>query len=212
MGRPVGEEKQKALVTVSRVVVMIVIIIAFFYFLIVLPPLPRPSCSFCQRWGVSPLSPMPCHPRWLPCSLPPPPPASLARIYVCLYTSCNLVPTRRRLPDDWVRPTGGNAHTHTHTVAFTRGFQLGRIANYRSLTSTGIEWDWKMPGDSGRRQQEKIEEEEEEEEERPLSIRLTRSNECNPNGWFDVADIVNESPRSVSSFPLSFHLLFVNLL
>ena len=35
VGRPVGEEKQKALVTVSRVVVMIVIIIAFFYFLIV---------------------------------------------------------------------------------------------------------------------------------------------------------------------------------
>ena len=122
VGRPVGEEKQKALVTVSRVVVMIVIIIAFFYFLIVPPPpSPVPLVLFVSVGGCPPLSPMPCHPRWLPCSLPPPPPASLARIYVCLYTSCNLVPTRRRLPDDWVRPTGGNAHTHTHTPSLSLG-------------------------------------------------------------------------------------------
>ena len=191
---------------------MIVIIIAFFYFLIVLPP-PPPSLLFflSALGGVPPF--LPCHAILAGCLVPSP--HRLPLLWLVFMCVCIHLVTW--FPRGVAYLTIGSGrqvetHTHTHTVAFTRGFQLGRIANYRSLTSTGIEWDWKMPGDSGRRQQEKIEEEEEEEEERPLSIRLTRSNECNPNGWFDVADIVNESPRSVSSFPLSFHLLFVNLL
>lgn len=118
VGRPVGEEKQKALVTVSRVVVMIVIIIAFFYFLIVLPP-PPPSLLFflSALGGVPPF--LPCHAILAGCLVPSPhrlPLLWLVFMCVCIH----LVTWFPRGVAYLTIGSGRQVETHTHTHTHRR--------------------------------------------------------------------------------------------